>query len=76
MIKHNDKNYSFVNECKKEYKDLEDKYSYYIRLKDGKEICPCLVKEQDGNQLITKEIEKNKLNELMDKISFYARIGE
>ena len=76
MIKHNDKNYSFANECKKEYKDLEDKYSYYIRLKDGKEICPCLVKEQDGNQLITKEIEKNKLNELMDKISFYARIGE
>ena len=76
MIKHNDMNYSFANECKKEYKDLEDKYSYYIRLKDGKEICPCLVKEQDGSQLITKEIEKNKLNELMDKISFYARIGE
>ena len=76
MIKHNDKNYSFNEECKKEYKDLGEKYSYYIRLKDGEQICNCLIKEQEGNQLITKEIEKAKLNELMEKVSFYARIGE
>ncbi len=76
MIKHNDKNYGFVEESKKEYKDLEEKYSYYIRLKDNCEVCPCLVKEQDGNQLITKEIEKSELNKLLDKVCFYARIGE
>jgi len=76
MIKHNDKNYSFVEESKKEYKDLEEKYSYYIRLKDNCEICHCLVKEQDGNQLITKEIEKSELNKILNKVCFYARIGE
>ena len=76
MIKHNDKNYSFTQKSKKEYKDLEEKYSYYIRLKDDSEICDCLIKEKEGNQLITNEIKKSDLNKILDKVCFYARIGE
>ncbi|HKM29270.1 MAG TPA: homoserine dehydrogenase [Bacilli bacterium] len=67
-------NYTFANINKLEMVDASESNKYYVRLKKNEAISPEYIAQAEDGYLITQDITRAVLKQIITKVDFYAKI--